>query len=831
MVKQRVSELFLKGLIISLIFCIPSISLAKDIDIGLPGDSVKILGNSLCLNSSCITDWLSIGGLWSINGTSIYYNTGNVGIGITNPVAALDVYRTEPFRTRGQVVFAGSPYIGSGNRLLMVNNDGNVFATTISAVGLPDSSIPGQTLRSNGTTWVASSNIFNNDTNVGIGTTVPGAKLDVKGATDGILRISTGRNSALDIGALDFWWSGEPHARISVSALGNTSNLHFLVRDGGTSAVEKMTILTSGSVGIGTTTPSQKLHVNGGAQLDAVSYGATPGSSQLSALTTVEFVNAKVTNLLPGGASSTWALSGNNIYNTNSGNVGIGTTAPAERLDLGFNTGAGGNMRLSNYGYWGSLYSSAFQIIGYNAKANTGATANVLVANTNGVVGYSYINLGAEIAFHTKAAPVTAGAVASNEIMRITSGGNVGIGTTTPSQKLHVNGGAQLDAVSYGATPGSSQLSALTTVEFVNAKVTNLLPGGASSTWAINGTHIYNYNSGNVGVGTGAATPNSKLVIKGTGTASTTSALNVTNLANTSALFVRDDGNIGIGTTTPAQKLEIAGAIKIANTSSTCNSDQTGTFRYDSVSGQSYLCDGKRWINQKNCGLMTDFDGNTYGTVQIGGQCWMAENINVGTMLCEGLKGQTTCMETATTSDQIIQKWCYNNDPDFCASEGGLYHWDEAMRGSQVAGAQGICPSGWHVPTDAEYNILEKTVLGVIASQNAQYDCNLSYSGWRRCADDTATDVGANGVGQALKQVGIGSGVGAGTDLVGFSAKLPGYRHTNGSFYSRSSNLYLWSSTPSGSNAWRRYLNSPYSTVYRDAFNKAYGFSVRCLRD
>ena len=115
-----------------------------------------------------------------------------------------------------------------------------------------------------------------------------------------------------------------------------------------------------------------------------------------------------------------------------------------------------------------------------------------------------------------------------------------------------------------------------------------------------------------------------------------------------------------------------------------------------------------------------------------------------------------------------------------------------------------------------------------------RYPCSLSETGWRRCADDSGTNNGGTyGVGKSLKKVGVGSSVGAGNDLVGFSANLPGLRL----FYSfifayLGSNLYLWSYTPSGaSTAWYRYLYSSYSTVYRDTCNKDYGFSVRCLRD
>lgn len=114
-----------------------------------------------------------------------------------------------------------------------------------------------------------------------------------------------------------------------------------------------------------------------------------------------------------------------------------------------------------------------------------------------------------------------------------------------------------------------------------------------------------------------------------------------------------------------------------------------------------------------------------------------------------------------------------------------------------------------------------------------RYACSLSETGWRRCADNNNTDAGGvSGAGKSFKAVGQGSGNGAGDDLVGFGGMLSGRRSTNGSFYALGSDLYLWSSSTSGSsNAWRRVFVTSYSTVYRDVYNRGYGFSVRCLRD
>jgi uncharacterized protein (TIGR02145 family) len=151
------------------------------------------------------------------------------------------------------------------------------------------------------------------------------------------------------------------------------------------------------------------------------------------------------------------------------------------------------------------------------------------------------------------------------------------------------------------------------------------------------------------------------------------------------------------------------------------------------------------------------------------------------------------------------------------------------MRGSSVSGARGICPSGWHVPTDAEYNTLEKTVIGVIDSSASQYPCDLNTTGWQRCADDNATNSGGTyGAGRSLQKVGTYGR----DDLVGFKGLNSGARYSTGSFYNLGSRLALWSSTPaSASSAWRRSMYYSYSTIYRHPDYMARGFSVRCLKD
>ena len=106
------------------------------------------------------------------------------------------------------------------------------------------------------------------------------------------------------------------------------------------------------------------------------------------------------------------------------------------------------------------------------------------------------------------------------------------------------------------------------------------------------------------------------------------------------------------------------------------------------------------------CGTstVTDASGNVYSTVQIGDQCWMAENLRVGTMI-DGLLNQTV--------NGVIEKHCYNNNPANCITYGGLYQWNEMMQET----GQGICPAGWHVPSNSEWGWLNLLLYGDAAGK------------------------------------------------------------------------------------------------------------------
>lgn len=198
-----------------------------------------------------------------------------------------------------------------------------------------------------------------------------------------------------------------------------------------------------------------------------------------------------------------------------------------------------------------------------------------------------------------------------------------------------------------------------------------------------------------------------------------------------------------------------------------------------------------------SCGdnLVDQRDGKAYETIDLGGKCWMASNLDVGVRI-DSSENQL---------DQgVIEKYCYGDDPASCDDFGGLYQWNQAMDYSSEEGAQGICPEGWHLPSDDEWKELEMH-LGMTQEE-------ADSKGWR----------GA-GVGDALKEGGAS----------GFEGLLGGgWRATH--FSALDSFGYWWtSSNPADStHPWRRCLRAQGSDVARyDTFPASFGLSVRCVRD
>jgi uncharacterized protein (TIGR02145 family) len=200
------------------------------------------------------------------------------------------------------------------------------------------------------------------------------------------------------------------------------------------------------------------------------------------------------------------------------------------------------------------------------------------------------------------------------------------------------------------------------------------------------------------------------------------------------------------------------------------------------------------------------FDGHTYEVVEIGDQCWFSENLRT-TVYADG-SSIPEVTDNGTWSGLSTGARCdYDNDASNVATYGRLYNWHAATDAAE------LCPSGWHVPTDGEWMVLEME-LGMSESE-------ANSDGWR------GTDEGT----QLKSTYGWYDG-GNGTDNVGFSALPGGNRSFDGGlFYVAGDSGLWWSSSPSGGDAWSRFLYYGNPDIYRYASAPRFGFSVRCLRD
>jgi uncharacterized protein (TIGR02145 family) len=211
---------------------------------------------------------------------------------------------------------------------------------------------------------------------------------------------------------------------------------------------------------------------------------------------------------------------------------------------------------------------------------------------------------------------------------------------------------------------------------------------------------------------------------------------------------------------------------------------------------------------------MVEYEGKVYNTIQVFSQCWMKENLNVGERI-NGIMEQS--------NNETIEKYCYNNEPDSCTKYGGLYQWNEMMQYTEESGVQGICPPGWHLPTDEEWKLLEGAVDSQYGIGDPEWDLYWECRGY---------DAGTN-----LKTSSGWVGNGNGSDLFGFTGLPGGYRHYSGwggYFQKVGGNGKWWTSTVlrfSFENAWYHDLYKFYPEVGRYHDDMDYGFSVRCLRD
>lgn len=205
------------------------------------------------------------------------------------------------------------------------------------------------------------------------------------------------------------------------------------------------------------------------------------------------------------------------------------------------------------------------------------------------------------------------------------------------------------------------------------------------------------------------------------------------------------------------------------------------------------------------CGgpLVDTRDGKIYTTVQIGVQCWMSQNLNIGSMI----------YNTAyPTNNGVIEKWCYNVLESNCDIYGGQYYWAEMMEYTTTPGIQGICPDGWHIPSIEEFSVLSDFLGGATTAGGKMKSTGTIEAGtglWY------APNTGA-------------------TNSSGFTALPGGQRNVGGSSQFLGNYASFWSSsqnTSITSRAWGCRMYNTMEMLEIGHYTKVPGYSVRCVKN
>lgn len=212
-----------------------------------------------------------------------------------------------------------------------------------------------------------------------------------------------------------------------------------------------------------------------------------------------------------------------------------------------------------------------------------------------------------------------------------------------------------------------------------------------------------------------------------------------------------------------------------------------------------FSCSREQDTTTNICGTITDIDGNTYNTIQIGTQCWMKENLKTthykdGSIIQE--VQDSIAWSNIYNTNAKTAAWCYYNmDSANNSIYGKLYNWHAVNNGK-------LAPAGWHVPTDNDWEILVNYLNASIAGSVMKDTVNL----W------TVPNIANNSS--------------------GFSCLPAGYRLENGKFLHINDGAYFWSSTfYNDYSVWFRSLGWNSTNVGRNNITKEMAVSVRCLKD
>lgn len=775
---------------------------------------------------------------WKKNNDDLYYNNGSVGIGTDNPNswAKLDV--------RGNFSVDGDAYI---NHLDATESVLDLF-NTISDWELVAAS---DNNRFDIRKWGGVPALSISDNNfIGIGTTTPLAALHVEDR----IRVGEDPTAPPVYGELYHEGGGSGFIINANAGGGGWADLYMQ-----TNGITKMFIESNGNVGIGTTTPLSKLHIenvdislqgsdipNEHLTIESSDAGlglySSNGGGYGSVLCLGEVVSGtlnnkwsifRTTSVYSGhenqlrfsyGTDPSYAVNPTVLTLDEGGSVGIGTNTPDESALLDLNSNSKGMLiprmtqaeiaAITNpadglqayniddgkmyiyvftdnkwkevqYGTGEILPSASYTIGTGGSCANTTVNGNY----------YEGVPLAAS---NTVTLDATVTAIGTWSITTNTLNGYSfsGSGTFATTGTVQVT----LDGI---GTPATVQTDNFTAT--ANA-------GGGTCTFSVT-VAIVNYT-----IGTGGSCVNTTVngnyyegvALDGANTVSLDASVTSPGPWSITTNILNGYSFSGSGTfiTTGTVQVTLYG-------SGTPITAQTDNFTVSASSGGGSCIFLVTVATIPSCPtIIIDIDGNTYNIVQIDYRCWMKENLKTTTYQ------NGTPIPNVTDPDEWgdltsgAYVW-YDNDISWKGPYGALYNW------YAVDDPNGLCPTGWHVPSDDEWTILTDFIGGTSSPHGTKL--------------------------KSCRQVNSPFGGGCittehprwneywlynGTDYYGFSGLPGGARSGNGTFYGIGGGGVWWSSTESSSSgAWSRILGCYDGDVTVGYYDKQYGFSVRCLRD
>jgi len=252
---------------------------------------------------------------------------------------------------------------------------------------------------------------------------------------------------------------------------------------------------------------------------------------------------------------------------------------------------------------------------------------------------------------------------------------------------------------------------------------------------------------------------------------------------------------------------EVAGPLRVG--ADVGDMPTAGTIRWNDEKDDFEGYTGTAWVSLTNSsglsgsGVVVDIDGNEYLTITIGSQTWMRQNLRTNRY-----RNGEPIPEVLLDNDWAglsSGAWCwYDHDPEKEMPYGKLYNW------FAVNDTNGLCPTGWHIPTDAEWTTLTDFLGGTAVAGGKMKTTGTIQAGTGYWEDPNTLS----------------------TNESGFTGLPAGFRGFSGFFDNTGTNAYWWSSTQwSTTRAYMRYLSSANGVVERTNSDKNLGFTVRCVSD